>query len=274
MIRVMSLIRNDRIGGHDRILRIPLIRPPDRLGTSHRHTVIVAGSSLSTHNIVVAVPLGQMWCLDTATVCASAPDALRIADDLFFHRIILGQCDHTRLLISLSGLPVQGYDIFSSVIIVQNGRIKTGGMQIDRFTPWPPDILCRDQEIVHIKISCIHGIHDTIDHIEQILLLTIRQAWCPDSLGRRKFLQIRIGIIRQYMCVQFPVFHIPGMVYRNPRKPFKCGHRNIIIVPFATDTRVRIKPLQNRIFKHSDPLLPLQDSRQCHRIPCPDDRTS
>ena len=169
MIRIVSFIGYHRIGGYDRILRISLIRSPYVLGTPHRHTMVIACTTLGTHNIIIAVPFGKMRCLDAATVCASTPDALRIADDLLFLRIILGKCDHARLLIALSCLPVQRNNIFSAVIIVKDRCIKAGGMQINRLTPRSLNILCRDQEIIHIKVTCIHRIHHTIDYIKHIL---------------------------------------------------------------------------------------------------------
>ena len=135
MIRIVSFIGYHRVGGYDRILWISLIRSPYVFGTPHRHTMVIACTTLGTHNIIITVPFGKMRCFDAATVCASTPDALRIADDLLFLRIILGKCDHARLLIALSCLPVQRNNIFSAVIIVKDRCIKAGGLRwINRYT--------------------------------------------------------------------------------------------------------------------------------------------
>ena len=123
-------------------------------------------------------------------------------------------------------------------------------MQIDRFAPRSADVFCRNHIIVHIKVSCVHGIHHSIYDIEQILLLAISQARCPDSLCWRKLFQIDFFVICQYMCVQFPVLHILGMVNRDSRHPFKCWYCYIIIVPFSANARVRVKSFENRVMNH------------------------
>ena len=241
MIRIVSFVGLYRIRSDDRILRISFIGSPYTFGTPHGHTMIISGPALGTHNIIISVSFGQMRCLNAATIRSTLPDPFRISDDLLFLRIILGNCDHARLLITFSCLPVQRYNVFTSVIIMKDRSVKTGGMQVYRLTPWSLDILCRDQKIVHIKITGIHRIHYTIDHIKHILCLAVGQTWCPDPFRRRKLFEIRIAVICQHMGIKLPVFHIARMIDRNSRKPLKGRYGNVVIIPFPADTRIRIK---------------------------------
>ena len=177
----MSFVGLYRIRRNDWILWISFIRSPYIFGTPHGYTMIISGSSLGTHNIIISISFGQMWCFNTASVCSTLPDPFWIPNNLLFLRIILRNSNHSWFLIAFSCLPIQRYNIFSPIIIVKNRCIETGGMQIYRLTPWSLNILSGDQEIIHIKITCIHGIHHTIDHIKHILCLAVSQAWCPNS---------------------------------------------------------------------------------------------
>ena len=191
-----------------------------------------------------------MRSFNTAPVRSTLPDPFGISNDLLFLRVILGNSDHSRLLIALPCLPVQRYNVFTSIVVMKNRSIKTRRMQIYRFTPRSRNIPGSDQKIVHIKITGIHRIHYTIDHIKHILCLAVSKTWCPDPFRRRKLFEVRIAVIRQHMGIKLPVFHIAGMIDRNPRKPLKSRYGNIIIIPFPADTRIRIKTFYNWIFKH------------------------
>ena len=169
MIRIISFIGLYRIRCNNRILWISFIRSPYILGTPHGYTVIISGSALGTHNIIISVSFGQMWCFNTAPIRSSLPDPFWISNDLLFLRIILRNSDHSWLLIAFSRLPIQRYNIFSTIIIVKNRGIEARRMQVYRLTPWSLNILCGDQKIIHIKITGIHGIHHTIDYIKHIL---------------------------------------------------------------------------------------------------------
>ena len=229
------------IGCNNRILRITLVGSPYLFASAHGDTMIVTCTSLSTHDIIIAISLCQMRCFDTAPICSAFPDALGIADDLFCLGVIFHHTDGTGLFVAFTGFPFQRNDIFSAVVIVENGGIETGRMKIYRLTPGTPDVLCCDEKIVHVKIPGIHGIHNTVYHIEQIFFCTIGQTGCPDALCRGQFFQIDLFIIGQHMGVQFPVFHILGVVNGNARKPLKSGNCHIVIIALAANARVGVK---------------------------------
>ena len=153
-----------------------------------------------------------MGRLDAAPVRPALPDTLRITDDLLFFRVVFRQTDHAGLLIPGSCLPVQRHHIFPPVPVVKQRSVKPCGMQIDRLAPGPPQIFCRDQVVIHVKIPCIHGIHHTIHHIKQIFLFTVGQAGCPDSLCRREPPKVNAVPLRKHMAVKFPVLQISRMV--------------------------------------------------------------
>ena len=46
-----------------------------------------------------------------------------------------------RLLIALPCLPVQRYNVFTSIVVMKNRSIKTRRMQIYRFTPWSRSLI-------------------------------------------------------------------------------------------------------------------------------------
>ena len=274
VIRIMALVGNRRIGCDNGILRVTRIGTPHVFRTSHGHAVVITGSALGAHDIVVTVPLGQMRCLDAASVRTAFPDAFRIADDLFLLRVIFHHADRTGLFIAGTGFPVQGNDVLSAVIIVENGGIKTGGMQIYRLAPRTFDVLGSDKEVVHVKVSGIHGVHHAIDYIELVFLFAVGQTRRPDAFGRGQLFQVNLFVIGQHVGVQFPVLHILGMVDGNAGKPFKSGNCHVIIIALAADARIRIKTRENRIFKHFHFLLRLRVPLRCRHIPCPACRTA
>ena len=173
MVGIMTLVGITRHTGNDRILRVSLIWSPDVFRTSHCHAVIIPGTSLRAHQIIPSVLLCEMRSLDAATVRASPPDALRVPDDLLLFWRILHHADRARLLIARTRLPVQGNNIFPSVVIMQDRSVKARRVQIHRLAPRSADILRRDQKIINVKVARIHGIHYAVHHIKQILRLAI-----------------------------------------------------------------------------------------------------
>ena len=188
MIRIVPFIGFPRDTGHDRILRILLVRPPYLCRPSHGNTMIITGTALSAHDVIISVPLRQMRGLDTSPVRTSPPHLLRITDDRLRCRVILHHADRPRLLIAFPCLPLQRYHIFPAVAVMEHGRIKPRGMYVYRTAPRPADIPRRDHIIIHVKISGIHRVHYSIHHIEQIFFLTVSQTRCPDSFCTWKLL--------------------------------------------------------------------------------------
>lgn len=137
----MPFVGPYRIRSDDRILRISLIRSPYTFGAPHGHTMIISGSALGKHNIIISVSFGQMRSFNTAPVRSTRPDPFWISDDLLFLRVILGNSDDSRLLIALPCLPVQRYNVFTSIVVMKNRSIKTRRMQIYRFTPWSRSLI-------------------------------------------------------------------------------------------------------------------------------------
>ena len=139
-------------------------------------------------------------------------------------------------------------------------------MKVNRLTPRSADILCADQEIVHIKVPGVHGIHHSINNVEHILFLAVSQAWRPDSFCTWKFFKVYFFIICNYVCVQLPVFQISGMVDRDSRKPLKSRNCHIVIVAFSADAGVRIKTRKYWIYDHFIFLLYQPETSQSHNI--------
>ena len=143
-------------------------------------------------------------------------------------------------------------------------------MKVNRLTPRSADILCADQEIVHVKISCIHGIHHSIDNIKHVLFLAVGETGRPDSLCAWKFLEIYFFIVCEYVSVQFPVFQISGMVDRDSREPLKSRNCHIVIVAFPADARIRIETRKYWIYNHIIFLLFRPETSQNQRtVPDP-----
>ena len=166
MIRIMPLIGLRRLAGDDRIHGILFIGTPDIFGAAHGDAVVVARAALRAHDVIVFPPLRQMGRLDAAPIRAPAPDPFHMAHDLLFFGVVFHHADLARLLIAFPGLPLQRYHIFSPIVIVEQGRIEACGIQIHRSAPRSPDILRRDQKIVHVEIPGVHGIHHAVYHIK------------------------------------------------------------------------------------------------------------
>ena len=166
MIRILSFVGYSRNTCHDWICRISLVWSPYIFCTSHGYTMIISSSTFRTHNIIISISLGQMWCFDTAAVGSSVPDTFRITDHFLFLRWIFYHTNRTRFFIAFTGFPLQGYNPFSAIIVMKHGGIKSCWMQIYRLAPWSSNILCCNHKVVHIKISRVHGIHHSIHYIK------------------------------------------------------------------------------------------------------------
>ena len=212
--------------------------------------MIITGAALCAHNIVIIPTLCQMRRFYTSSVRASSPESFWHTHNSFFLRIILYDIDRPGFFISCPCFPVKGHDIFFSVIVMEHRGVKPGGMKINRLTPGTFGVLCGNKIIIHIKISCIHGIHNTVYHIKKLICLTVGQARRPDTLCAWKLSEIRLPVILKRMGIKFPAFHISGMVNGNSRKPFKRRYCNIKIISFSADARICMKSRKNRILNH------------------------
>ena len=255
MIPVGALVVLFRIGSYDRIARICFVRTVNVFGTSHRHTVVITGAALCAHDVIILAAFRQMRSFDTSTVGAAAPEAFRHSNDFFRFRIILDNADRAWFFVLGSRLPLQCYNVFLSIIIMKHGCVEAGGVQVNRLAPRTFWIFCGDDVIIYIEVSCIHGIHDAVHHIEEILRLTVGQARSPDSFCTRQFFQVRIVCVLQGVGIQFPVFHIFRMVDRDTWEPFERRNSEIKVVPFPADTRICVKAGKNRVLNHGKCLL-------------------
>ena len=166
MIRVAALVGDAGHAGHNGILGISLIGPPDLGTAAHGDTVVIARAALGAHDVVILASLGQVRGFDTAAICSAAPHPFGVTHNLLLYGIVLHHANGAGLLIAQAGLPLQRNNIFLSVVVMEDGSVKAGGVQIHRLTPRASDILGCDEKVVHIKVAGIHGVHHTIDHIE------------------------------------------------------------------------------------------------------------
>ncbi len=188
MVRVLPLIGLSRYAGDYGIHGVPLIGPPHIPGTPHSDTVVITRAALRAHDVIKLSSPGQMGCFNASPVRTAPPHAPRISHDFFFIRIIFHHADGAGFFIPFPCLPFQGNNIFSAVFIMKNGCVKSRGMQVDRLTPGSSDVLCGHQKIIHVKIPCIHGVHDPVHHIKGILRLTVCKTWRPYPLCAWKLL--------------------------------------------------------------------------------------
>ena len=230
------------------VFRVSLIRAERILCPGHCNTVVIPGTTLGAHQIIIVSPSGQVRRFQTPAIRSAAPDAFGVTYDCPGLRIILHEANLTGFFVAGTGFPIERHQPLSPIRVMQQRGIKAGGMEIYRLTPRPPDIFCSNNIVIDVKIPCIHGIHDAIDYIEEVFLLAIGQAGRPDPLRRRKPRQIAGLFICKRMRIQFPVFHIPGMVNGDAGKPFKAGNRDIIVVSFTADAGISMKSGKNRIF--------------------------
>lgn len=145
--------------------------------------------------------LGQMRGFNAAPIRTAPPEPLRHPNHLLLYGVILHNADGTRLLILCAGFPLQGYHIFFPVIIMEKRCVKASRVDIDRLAPKTAGIRGGDEVVVHIEVAGVHGVPHAIQHIEQVLFFAVGQAGGPDTLGRRKFLQVRIICVLQCMGV-------------------------------------------------------------------------
>ena len=262
MVPVRPLVGLRGLRGEHRALRIGFIGAPDALGPGHGRAVVVARPALRAHEIVIVPVPGQVGRLDAAAVRGAAPDPPGQADDLAHRRVIFHHADGAGLFVAVPGLPLEGDDVLSPVGVMQHGRVESGRMQVDRLAPGPPDVLRGDHVIIDVKIAGIHGVHDAVDHIEEVLRLAVGQAGGPDAFGGGKSLQVRILRICEGVGAELPVFHIAGMVDGDAGEPLEGGHGNIEIIAFAADAGIGVEARQDGISDH-DTLLFRRSCRHC-----------
>ena len=250
VVRVITLIGGRRHGGEHDPVRVGFVGAEDIFRARDRHTVVVARPALGAHEVIVTVLLIEVRRLDAAAVRPAGIDALRIADDLPLLRIIFRDADRAGLLVADAGLPFQRDDVFSSVVIVEQGGVEPRRVQIHRLRPGTPDVFCGDQVIFNVKIARVHRAHHAVDDVKEIFLLAVCETRRPDALARLDQFEVRGGVAVKHVGVQFPVHKIARVVDRQARQPLECGHDNIAVIAFAADAGIRVEARQDRIVYH------------------------
>ena len=162
---------------------------------SEGYAVAVASAALGAHDVIIAIAPGDMRPFRHAI--HPLPDPLRIANRRFRQRIVLH--DRDRPAIVIPGLPIDGDDPFSTVIVVENRGVIAHGVDIDRLAPWTANLRGGDQIVIDIKIAAIHGVHDAVNHVKELVGFTPGETRRPDTFGGAQFAQIQRLRIVEHM---------------------------------------------------------------------------
>ena len=225
-------------GGENGVLRVALIRPPDRLRPPHGGAVVIARAALGADDVVILPAAVQMRPLHPAALCPAIPDAARVVKQLFLPGGILGQADRAGLVIALPALPVKREQPFPAVPVVEERGVEAVRLQVDRLAPGAGDLFGRDEEVVNVHPL---GRHAAIDDIEQILLFVVAQIRRPDPLPGGEHAEAQLRFVGEDMGDELPVLEIPRMVDGDPGEPRERGYGEGIIVPLASDARIGVK---------------------------------
>ncbi|CDA98538.1 unknown [Lachnospiraceae bacterium CAG:215] len=220
------------LGSQKRIVRIGLKRSPHALGSCDRNTVIITGSALRRQKIIPFSDVVHMRSLGTADTGARI-DFFPFADQL--------PCLRIDLLNKHTFKPVDHIDqIFFSVIVMEQRRIKSNTVQINRFGPLPPDVVCPNQIIMRIIKPAFFRLHIGKHEIKPPVIIT--QARRPYPAGRRVSDHIQLAFSRKRRPDLRPVLQIFRVKQLHSRPPLKRRDRNIVIIPCPDNTRVRAEP--------------------------------
>ena len=141
----------------------------------------VSCASFCSYQVIPAVTLINVRRFGKASFRRSISQPHRGSDELFLLRTVFLQYDGPFGLMARPEIPLLVTDPFSAVVIMEQGCVKSAGIDIDRLTPRTVDTVGPDQEIVHIKLQTIRVIYIGIKYIKAFFNLAPGQARSPYS---------------------------------------------------------------------------------------------
>ena len=234
-----------------KIRTVHFVWPPYAAGTLDSLSMRLTGPHVRRKKIIPSIPFINMGAFQEYSVrridfphrpCHFLPD-----------RIVLLQHQPPRIFLRHPVVRHHAYHIFSSVLIVEQRRVKSKIIQSDGIRPGPMDAFRRHQIIIGIVHITVKGLHNRINQIKYPFI--IGQARRPDALARSHAPQIQLTGSVQRIFYQLPVDQIPGMVQPYARPPLKGGRCYVVIVVHPNDGRIRMKAPQYGILNLHNALL-------------------
>ena len=173
------------------------------------HGVEPSGSALRCEEIIIISNPVQVRSL-----CAADPGSLENRDWLpnqpFFLRIVLLNADPCKRIAAKGSpmIPFHVQDPFPSIPVMENGRVKAAGIQVDRIRPGTFDLFRRDQIIVGIHRREFPGaVNHGIDQIKKLPVIT--QTGSPDTVTCPASPQVCLFLVVDWGAYVFPLSQIP-----------------------------------------------------------------
>ncbi len=182
----------------------------------------------------------------------SCPISLRSSNRIFLQR------DARKTIVTRPVVPEHIQQVFSAVVVMEQGRIEAAAIQIDWIGPLAVNARRGHQIVVRVpqrrpRVGSLSGapvaLHVGVDQIEKAV--GVAQAGRPDAARIGVAEHVELGGAVERARQQAPMNQIARVVDLDPRIPFESRGGDVVVVADADNRRVRIESRQNRIADRS-----------------------
>ena len=143
---------------------------------------------------------------------------------------------------------------FLAIVVVEERRIKSRGVDVNRIRPWALNFRRGDDVVVSVLERAVFASHIGEDKPE--FLPIVRKARCPNATAVGLATHVKLGLAIERPDGKVPVGQIFRMVYLNSGIPFEGRGGNVVVLSDPEDRRVGIEAREDRVsdLGHSEDL--------------------
>ncbi|CAI8364346.1 MAG: Uncharacterised protein [Rhodospirillaceae bacterium] len=236
-----------------RVLRMDLIGTIDVARPGVGDGVVVAGAALRGDQVVETVSLEDMRGLghaDRAAVedLAGLPDQALLCVIVLLHQ---NAAEQVRWRLppgkGRAVIPDHVEQVFAAIVIVEQGRVKAGIVQVDAGGPRTVDRGRGGQVVGRILVVAVKAADVCVDQPEQAVGVTQRRRPDPAAVGIAAHVQL-VGAA-EWSADKRPVFEVARMVNLHARVPFEGRGREVEILADLAQAGIGVEAAQNRVLK-------------------------
>ena len=133
---------------------------------------------------------------------------------------------------------------------MQHRGVKARRVKVDGLAPGPLGVRCRDEVVVDVEVACVHGVHDAIDQVEEVVGLAIGETGRPHALRARQLAQVCLLLRGERVGIELPARHVAGVIDGHTGHPFEGRDRDVEVIALAADAGVGVESRQYRVSDH------------------------
>ena len=236
-----------------RAIGMHLVRAEQRPRPRHHDGMIALGATFRDQQMIPAVALVEVRPLGKAKR-RTLEDQAAVAEHATRRQVDLLHDDPGETTPARPVVPQHVEQPASAVVVVEQRRVEPAAVEVDGIGPRPVDLLRRDPVIVEITQrraprpvdrGLAIAFHVGVDEVEPAVRMA--QVRRPDSARIRVAAHVQLACAVERPTHQPPVREVARMVDLDARIPFEGRGRDVVIVAYADDRRVRIEAGEDRV---------------------------